>query len=88
MIEFNLTSFGTEKQDCVINTRDTYKISCFFIELSNAFAFPYTELPVINILYGLSGIYGHFLLWSSLFSFVILSRLIIFVCYKNDVLMI
>ena len=37
--------------------------------------FPDPEPSIIKILYGWSGIYGHFLLCSLLFSFVISSRL-------------
>ena len=37
---------------------------CSFIKLSNAFVFPDPEPPTIKILYGLSGIYGNFLLCS------------------------
>ena len=47
----------------------------FFIKLSNRFVFPDPEAPIIKILYGWSGIYGHILLCSLLFWFVILSRL-------------
>ena len=68
-------------------------LSRSFIKLSNAFAFLDPEPPAINILYEWSGIYGHFLLWSSLFSFVISSKLNIFYVikmkykqYKNEFL--
>ena len=59
-------------------------LSCSFIKLINALVFHDPEPPIINILYGSSGIHGHFLLLSSLFSFVISSKLNIFACYKND----
>ena len=54
------------------------------MKLSNAFVFPDPEPPIIKIMYRCSGIYGYFLLYSLLFSFVILSKLIIFVMYDND----
>ena len=38
-------------------------------KFNNAFVFPDPEPPIINILYGWSGIYGHFKLSSVLFSF-------------------
>ena len=41
-----------------------------FIKLKNAFVFPDPEPPIINILYGWSGIYDHFGLCSVLFSLV------------------
>ena len=59
--------------------------TCSYIKLSHAFAFPDPKLPIINILYGWSGIYEHFLLWSSLFSFAISSKLKISVCYLNEI---
>ena len=40
------------------------------IKSNNAFVFPDLEPPIINILYGWSGIYGHFQLCYILFSFV------------------
>ena len=58
-------------------------LSCSFIKLSNAFVFPDPKPPIISIRYGRSGIYGHIGLCTKLFSFVITSRLNIFVCYKN-----
>ena len=38
----------------------------YLIEFNNTFAFPDPEAPDINILYGCSGIYGHFKLCSVL----------------------
>ena len=40
------------------------------IKFKNAFVFPDPEPPIINILYGWSGIYGYFKLCSVLFSLV------------------
>ena len=60
-------------------------MSCSFIKLSNVFVFPDPEPPIINILFGWSGIYGHFKLCSLLCSFVVSSELNIFVCFKNNV---
>ena len=46
-------------------------ISCWlFVKFVNAFVFPDPQPPIINILYGWSGIYGYFKLCSVLFSFV------------------
>ena len=53
------------------------------IKLSNVFVFANPEPAIVNILYEWSGIHGHFELFSTLFSFVISSKLKIFVCYKN-----
>ena len=58
---------------------------CPFIKLINAFDFPDPEPSIINILYEWSVIYGHFLLWSLSFVFVISSKLTIFVYYNNSV---
>ena len=41
-----------------------------FIKFDNAFVFPDLEPPIISILYGSSGIYGHFNLCWGFFSFV------------------
>ena len=60
-------------------------LSFSFIKLRNAFVFSRPEPPVVNIFYGWSGIYGHFKLIFALFSFVISSKLSIFVRYKNDI---
>ena len=54
-----------------------------FWKLSNALVFPDLTSPIINILYGWSGVNGHFLFCSLLFSFVILSRISIFLMYNN-----
>ena len=40
----------------------------FSIKFNNAFVFPDPEPTIINIPYGLSGIYGQYLLCSVLFS--------------------
>ena len=40
----------------------------FFIKFNNTFVFQDPESPIINILYGWSGLYGQFLLCSVLFS--------------------
>ena len=48
-----------------------------FIRFSNAFLFPDPEPPIINILYGWSGIYGQLRLWFTLFSLVYSSKFII-----------
>ena len=40
------------------------------IKSNNAFVFPDLEPPIINIMYGWSGIYSHFQLCYILFSFV------------------
>ena len=40
----------------------------FSIEFNNTFVFPDPESPIINILYGLSGVCGQFSLYSVLFS--------------------
>ena len=42
----------------------------FSIKFNNTFVFPDPEPPIINILYGLSGVCGQFLLCSVLFSLV------------------
>ena len=72
-------SFGTLKYDCMIKTSVMFSFlplinSSVAIELSfklsNAFIFYEPEPPIINILYGLPGIYGQFRLGSALFSFV------------------
>ena len=47
--------------------------------------FPDPESPVINISYGRSEVYRHLELISALFSFVITSKLKVFVYYKNDI---
>ena len=59
--------------------------SCSLIKLSNRFVSSDQEPGIINTLYGWSGIYDHFLLWSSLFSLVWTSKLNIFECYKNKI---
>ena len=41
-----------------------------FIKLDNAFVFPDSKPPIINNLYGSSGIYGHIGLRFILFSFI------------------
>ena len=53
----------------------------FFIRLSNAIVFPDTEPPIINILYRWPGVFGQFGLCSFMFSFVIQSKLNIFVLF-------
>ena len=53
----------------------------FFLKFNNTFVFSDPEPPIINILYGLSGIYGQFLLCSVLFSLTKSSQLIIFIFY-------
>ena len=40
----------------------------FSIKFNNTFVFPDPKLPIVNILYGWSGLYGQFLLCSVLFS--------------------
>ena len=50
----------------------------FSIKFNNAFVFPDPEPPIINILYGWSGIYGQFLLCAVLFSLTISSKFIIY----------
>ena len=47
------------------------------------FVFPDPELPIINILYGWSGIYGQFLLCAVLFSLTISSKFIIYTLRNN-----
>ena len=54
------------------------------IKLSNTFVFPDPEHRMIKIQQVSSGIYGHFSLYSLLFSFVTSSKLNIFVMYNND----
>ena len=51
---------------------------CWLIRLNNEIVFPDSQPPVINILYGWSGICGKFGLLSLMFSFVTSSKLIIF----------
>ena len=41
---------------------------CFFIKFDNKFIFPGPESPIINIMYGSSGIYDQFSLCYILFS--------------------
>ena len=60
-------------------------LSYSLIKLRNAFVFPDVEPAIIIILYGLSGIYGHLLLWSSSLSLVTSSKSIIFVYFKNNI---
>ena len=48
----------------------------FSIKFNNAFVFPDPQPPIINILYGWSGIYGQFLLWAVLFSLTISSKFV------------
>ena len=50
----------------------------FSIKFNNTFVFPVPEPPIINILYGWSGIYGQFLLCLVLFSLTISSKFIIY----------
>ena len=80
--------FGSCKSYQQINIVKKLSLSHSFIKLSNVLVFHDPEPPIINTLYGGSGINGHILLWFLLFSFVISSKLIIFVCYENDVWMI
>ena len=42
----------------------------FSIKFNNTFVFPDPEPPIINILYGWSGVYGQFLLCSVLFPLI------------------
>ena len=51
---------------------------CWFIRLNNEFVFPYSDPPVINILYGCTEACGQFRLWNFMFSFGAWSKLIIF----------
>ena len=44
------------------------KSGWFSIKFNNTFVFPDPKLPIVNILYGWSGLYGQFLLCSVLFS--------------------
>ena len=60
-------------------------LSCLLLNLAIHF-FSDPEPRIINILYGWSGIYGHFVLWSSLFSFVEASKQNVFVCCENEIL--
>ena len=61
-------------------------ISCYWlIKLNNKFVFPDHQPPIINILYGWSGICGYFGLYCLLFSFVISSKLIIFCIFYLNV---
>ena len=48
------------------------------IKFNNAFVFPDPEPPIINILYGWSGIYDQFLLCTVLFSLTISLKLMIY----------
>ena len=48
----------------------------FSIKFNNAFVFPDPQPPIINILYGWSGIYSQFLLWAVLFSLTISSKFV------------
>ena len=53
----------------------------WLMRLNKEFVFPDIELPVINILYGWSGICGQFELRSFMFSYVTSSKLIIFLTF-------
>ena len=61
-------------------------LSFHFVKLSNAFVFLDPESPIINFLYGWSGIYGHLLFSPSLCSFVIQSKLNVFYAMKMSIL--
>ena len=50
----------------------------FSIKFNNTFVFPDPEPPIINILYGLSGIYGQLLLCLVIFSLTYSSKFIIY----------
>ena len=52
-----------------------------YIRFSNAFVYPGPEPPIIDIPYGWSGVPVHFRLCSFTFSFVIQSKLKIFVLF-------
>ena len=50
-----LASYGSLAWKYTLSISDV-----FFIKFNNAFVSPDPEPPIINILYGSSGIYGHF----------------------------
>ena len=61
-----------------------FSLSCSFTKVGNELVFPDTEPPIINILYGWSGMKGYFLLWSLLFLFLMSSKLNISASNKNN----
>ena len=64
-----------------VNTSLPYSL----IKLSNVLVFPGPELPIIKIVYRWFGVYSYFGLCSALFSFVITSRLKVFVYSENGI---
>ena len=57
----------------------------FSIKFNNTYVFPDPEPPIINILYGWSGIYGQFLLCTVLFSLIISSKLFIYTLQATSI---
>ena len=56
---------------------------CFSNKFNNTGVFSDPELPIINIMYGWSGIYGQFLLGAVLFSLTISSKFRIYTLRSN-----
>ena len=57
----------------------------FSIKFNNRFVFPDPKLPIINILYGWSGIYGQFLLCAVLFPLTISSKFVIYTLQATSI---